>query len=122
MTAEFKPVAEAALAQAAVLLPQWMGGRRQGSEWVGERKANGGIGDSWSVNLATGKWSAFATGQHGTDLVSLFAALNHMEQHAALEEVAAIVGVTDRHVPLLAVKKTPERPAEPLPDEPPAPL
>ena len=86
---------------AHVLLPEWMGGKRQGHEWVGERKSNGGIGDSWSVNLNTGAWGAFATGQAGGDLVSLYAALNHLNQGAALEQVAERVGVTDRNVPVL---------------------
>lgn len=124
MAVEFKPVAEAALALASTLLPQWMGGKRQGHEWVGARKANGGIGDSWSVNLETGHWGAFSSGDKGGDLISLYAALNHIDQVAALKDVAAQVGMggnSVRTMPLRPVK-APEEPPEPIPpDAPPLP-
>jgi hypothetical protein len=108
----------AALEMAAVLLPQWLGRRREGHEWLGERRANGGLGDSGKVNLNTGQWGAFATGQRGGDLVSLYAALNHLNQGAALEQVAALVGVTERSVAVLSRSKAPESPAEPIPPSP----
>ena len=101
MGVDFKPVAEAALATAHILLPEWLGGQRRGHEWIGERKANGGLGDSWSVNLNTGAWGHFGGPEKGGDLVSLYAALNHLNQGAALEQVAQLVGVTDRNVPIL---------------------
>lgn len=123
MAVKFEDVAAAALAESAVLLPQWMGGQRRGHEWVGERKANGGIGDSWSVNLNTGAWGAFATGEKGGDLVSLYAALNHLDQLAALKVVAGLVGVTDRPMPSkLPAKKPPESKPDAIPaDAPPIP-
>ena len=124
MAVKFEDVAAAALADALILLPQWMGGQRRGHEWVGERKANGGIGDSWSVNLNTGQWGAFASGQKGGDLVSLYAALNHLEQLAALKQVAPMVGCVDgiapktlpRTAPIKAPQKLPDRIPEGTPD------
>ena len=86
---------------AHVLLPQWLGGGRKGHEWLGARKANGGPGDSWSVNLNTGVWACFSGDAKGRDLVSLYAELNHLNQLAALKQVAALVGINDRHVPVL---------------------
>lgn len=115
MGVDFRSVADAALAAAAILLPQWLGGQRQGHEWIGERKANGGPGDSWSVNLDTGAFAHFAGEEKGGDLISLYAALNHLNQGAALEQVARLVGVTDRPVSVLPFKKPPEAPAEPIP-------
>ncbi len=121
MAADFKAVAEAALQMANVLLPEWLGGTRRGHEWVGERKANGGPGDSWSVNLNTGKWGAFGSGLAGGDLVSLYAALNHVDQVVALKEVAILTGVEaeSRGVRTLPRAKPAETPSEPIPEDAP---
>jgi len=94
MAVDFETVGAAALAMATILLPEWLGGKREGHEWLGERKSNGGPGDSWKVNLNTGAWGAFAGDERGGDLISLYAALHHIEQLAALNQVAGIVGVT----------------------------
>jgi len=112
---DFAAVGAAALDMAQVLLPQWLGGHREGHEWLGERKANGGPGDSWKVNLGTGAWACFASDERGGDLVSLYAALNHLNQGAALKQVAALVGVSDRPVTVLDRIKRTELPAEPIP-------
>lgn len=116
---DFQQVAEAALAMAHILLPEWIGGKRQGHEWVGERKANGGPGDSWSVNLNTGAWIHGAGDEKGGDMVSLYAALNHVDQLTALRVVAARCGA-DHHpgVPILARTRPAvvEYPAERIPD------
>ena len=122
----FEDVAAAALAQAHVLLPEWMGGQRRGREWVAERKANGGLGDSWSVNLDTGRWGAYASGERGGDLVSLYAAIHHIENIAALPIVASLVGLNGSGVPVLGVTRfaapapanEPERPLELIPPDP----
>ena len=119
MAIEFKPVADAALAMAQVLLPQWIGGKRVGHEWQGERKVNGGLGDSWAINLNTGAWLHGAGDEKGGDLVSLFAALNHLDQLPALQQVAGLVGINERNVSLLPIVKPPEKPPETIPDEPP---
>jgi putative DNA primase/helicase len=116
----FEEVGEAALAEALTLLPQWLGGQRRGHEWVGERKANGGPGDSWSVNLNTGVWANFSGSERGSDLTSLYAALNHISQAAAVKQLAGMVGVTEgRQAPKLPRAAPPESPCEPIPDEAP---
>lgn len=112
---DFEAVGAAALEMAPILLPQWLGGKRQGHEWLGETKSNGGLGNSWAVNLDTGAWLHGAGDEKGGDLVSLFAALNHIKQSAAVQQLAEIVGVTDRPVKVLSRSKPPERPAEPIP-------
>jgi putative DNA primase/helicase len=117
MAVEFKAVAEAALLMAPTLLPQWLGGKRQGHEWVGERKANGGLGDSWAVNLNTGNWLHGAGDERGLDLISLYAALNHLDQLAALKQVAPLVGVLDGPT---APRLPPEKPPESKPERIPA--
>lgn len=61
------------------LVPQWLpDGKQQGNEWIARNptrqdKRPG----SFSVSLVTGKWSDFATGDSGNDLISLWAYLHH---------------------------------------------
>lgn len=81
-------VAAIALAQAEQLLPLWLpGGKRDGHEWrCGD--LTGTAGKSCSVNIRTGAWSDFATGEAGGDLVALYAAIHSMEQGAAARALA----------------------------------
>ena len=90
---DIKAVARSALARAGELLPAWLpGGRFQGREYECGN-LGGGDGDSCRVNLDTGKWSDFATKDHGTDLVGLFAAINRMGQVEAARELSQALGV-----------------------------
>jgi putative DNA primase/helicase len=118
----FEEVGDAALAMANVLLPQWLGGKRQGHEWIGETRANGGLGNSWCINLTTGAWLHGAGDERGGDMVSLYAALNHLNQKAALKEVALQVGVTNRPVRVLERTQPTEAPVEPIPLGAPEPI
>lgn len=124
MELSFPAVAQAALDHASTLLPEWMGGRRQGREWVGERKANGGIGDSWSVNLDTGVWACFASGIKGHDLIGLYAELNHVGQGAAAQAIVEQLHLEAVDIPRLPARLPPERaaerPWEPIPEDAPA--
>jgi predicted P-loop ATPase/5S rRNA maturation endonuclease (ribonuclease M5) len=121
MAVDFETVGAAALAMATSLLPQWIGGKRVGHEWLGERKSNGGPGDSWKVNLNNGVWANFGGEAKGGDLISLYATLNHINNGTALAQVAALVGVTDRDVPVLPrTRPAPEPdtdPALPIPPD-----
>src|ERR1700744_942069 len=94
-----------------------MGGRQQGTEWVGERKATGGSGDSWSVNIKTGTWKHFAGNVSGKDLISLYAALFHMSQNAARIEIERQLGANGNAVPVLRA-----RAPEPDPQDEPDPV
>lgn len=115
---DFAAVASAALSMAHILLPEWIGGKRQGNEWLGESKANGGPGNSWCVNLTTGAWLHGAGDEKGGDLVSLYAARNHLKQGAAVKDVAQRVGLgAAERSPLVLehARKPTERPAVPIP-------
>jgi putative DNA primase/helicase len=117
---KFEDVAAAALAMAPLLLSEWLGGGPKGHEWLGASRSNGGRGDSWSVNLNTGQFAHFAGPEKGGDLVALYAALNHLDQGAALKQVAELVGVTNgATVRTLPPAKAPESPCEPIPQDPP---
>jgi len=80
----------------------WLpGGKIIGHEYcVGDLRA--AKGDSLRVNLSTGKWSDFATGDAGGDLISLYAAINNMDQKTAFEKLCNL----SSYVPNKDNKKT----------------
>lgn len=72
---DFKQLADAALMHAKTLVPDWLpAGRLEGHEW---RAGNvrGDPGKSLAVNLNTGVWADFSSGEKGADLISLYAAI-----------------------------------------------
>jgi hypothetical protein len=91
----FRRVADAALAYADVLVRRWLpDGRREGAEWVAinptrhdHRKG------SFKVNTTTGRWSDFATGNAGGDLISLAAYLFRSKQGEAAVTIAEAIGI-----------------------------
>jgi putative DNA primase/helicase len=71
----FPVLAAAALQQVNTLLAEWLpGGHREGHEWkaLNPTRADSRVG-SFSVNLDTGAWADFATGDKGGDLIALAA-------------------------------------------------
>lgn len=86
---DFKEVAQIALGQSLPLVSTWLpAGRKINSEWQCG-SLNGEEGSSFSVNLKTGIWSDFATGEKGGDLVSLYAAIyTNNNQGKAVKELA----------------------------------
>ncbi|MFI4933048.1 MAG: hypothetical protein ACHP7N_00350 [Caulobacterales bacterium] len=73
------------------LLPD---GRREGAEWVARnpRRTDRRLG-SFKVNLSSGKWGDFASGDHGGDLVSLAAFVCALSQREAAVRLAESLGV-----------------------------
>lgn len=69
-------------------VPHWLpDGRREGSEWVARNPTrNDRTPGSFRINLHTGKWADFATGDKGGDAISLYAYLKgYTQTEAALE-------------------------------------
>jgi putative DNA primase/helicase len=90
---DFAAINAAALARLPELLTQLLpGGRRIGREWTCGSLA-GEPGRSCRVNLATGKWADFATGERGGDPVSLAAAVWRVSQGEAARRLAELLGV-----------------------------
>jgi predicted P-loop ATPase len=116
---DFAPLSAALLQQAEAFVAQWLqGGRREGREWkAGD--LTGAAGRSVSVNLATGMWSDFATGDKGGDLVSLYAAIKGCSQIEAARQLAPLVGMEPPAKPGGVPNQSPTRAAMPPP--PPAP-
>lgn len=70
------------------LLSSWLpGGKLVGQEYCcGDLR--GTKGDSLKVNIESGKWADFATGDKGGDLISLYAAINGIDQKQAYENLS----------------------------------
>lgn len=91
----FARISADALGYADVLVRRWLpDGRREGAEWVAinPTRADHRRG-SFKVNLATGRWSDFATNDAGGDLIALAAYLFHLDQAAAARKIAAALGI-----------------------------
>jgi hypothetical protein len=94
---DFAAINGAALGRALDLLRRWLpDGRLEGHEYVARnpRRADRRLG-SFKVNIATGRWSDFATGDRGSDLVSLGAYLAEIGQAEAARRLAAMLGLAD---------------------------
>jgi len=91
----FARVAGAALAYGDVLVLRWLpNGRRDGAEWLALNPTRpDNTAGSFKVNIATGRWSDFATGDAGGDLVSLAAYLFRLRQSEAAVSVAQALGI-----------------------------
>ncbi|MCW8275960.1 toprim domain-containing protein [Pseudomonas sp. PCH199] len=92
---EIQRIAGAALPAADNLLADWLpDGTRKGKEYWptnpvrGDRKPG-----SFSINLHTGKWNDFASGDKGGDLVSLLAYLRGCSQIEAARILAGQLGL-----------------------------
>ena len=83
------------LLYANVLVWRWLpDGKREGAEWVAinPTRADARKG-SFKVNMTTGRWSDFAVGAAGGDLVSLAAYLFRLKQAEAALKVAQAPGI-----------------------------
>lgn len=102
------------LGNAEALVAAWLpGGKRVGHEYVCG-SLSGGAGRSCSINLNSGAWADFQSGEAGGDLVSLYAAIHGMKQHEAALELRGHAAMGDA-----APVRTSARPA-PAPKPPPA--
>lgn len=92
----FKRVNTTALPVLEGLCREWLpDGRRMGAEWVARnpRRADRRAG-SFKINLKSGRWADFATGDAGGDVISFYAYLTSRSQIDAARTLAGILGVT----------------------------
>jgi hypothetical protein len=87
---DFDRVSAAALhASDAVVKGLLPDGHREGAEWVARNPARSDHKPgSFKVNLTTGKWADFASGDRGGDLVSLAALVTGLSQRDAAIRLA----------------------------------
>ena len=93
---DFAAINAAALRDLPVLLVRWLpDGRVNGREYEfrNPRRADRHPG-SFRVNLRTGRWSDFATGDRGGDPVSLAAFLFNLSQADAARRLVDMLGVS----------------------------
>ncbi|MBS0483994.1 MAG: DUF927 domain-containing protein [Proteobacteria bacterium] len=90
-----KRVATAALGSIDSVLNHWLpGGKREGHEYLPlNPKRSDSAPGSFSINLNTGAWSDFATGDKGLDLVALVSYLENETQGQAARRLAAFLGI-----------------------------
>ncbi len=92
---DFERVNASALANLSAILPRWLpAGRRRFAEYVAlnPKRADRRLG-SFSINLTTGRWADFATGDKGGDVISLAAYLFDLSQAEAARRIAAMLGL-----------------------------
>jgi len=96
-TLEFSKINVHALRALPALCARWLpGGKRVGREYVAlnptraDRRAG-----SFKVNLQTGRWADFATGDKGGDAVSLAAYLFGLRQSEAARRLADALGISE---------------------------
>jgi hypothetical protein len=95
MKIDFAAINAAAMNVLPALCLRWLpDGYRDGREWVARnpKRADKSAG-SFKVNLATGKWADFASGDRGGDVVSLAAFLGEMGQGDAARALGDMLGV-----------------------------
>jgi hypothetical protein len=90
----FVRIARAALRCSDSIVQRWLPhGKRVGAEWVSRNPTRDDRrSGSFKVNLSTGAWADFATGDAGADLVSLAASLSQLKPGEAALRVAHMLG------------------------------
>ncbi len=92
---DFQEVNRAALASLPAILARWLPhGRTEGAEYVARNptRADRRPG-SFKINLHSGRWADFATGERGGDVVSLGAYLGEIGQYEAARYLARMLGI-----------------------------
>jgi hypothetical protein len=91
---DFKSLASELLAQAATLLQKWLpDGKHEGKEWVATNPTRSDSKPgSFKVCTRTGRWSDFAVGESGGDLISLYAYLRGLKPGEAYKELTGDAG------------------------------
>nr|DAQ54377.1 MAG TPA: virulence associated protein E [Caudoviricetes sp.] len=110
MSYDFRSLSSDLLARSESLCMEWFpSGKKRGHEFV-VGDLGGSPGESLSINLNTGVWRDFASGEGGGDLIALYAAMHGIEQGEAYKRL------TNGHAP-----EALSRPAAPKPKPKPEP-
>lgn len=91
----FQTINDTALSQIRPLAERWLTTTRMSGDnlmAINPTRADKKIG-SFSINIRTGKWADFATGDKGGDIISFYAYLHGIRQIEAAFELADILGV-----------------------------
>ena len=92
---DFEGIARAALAHSDALVRKWLPeGRMSNGEWVAlnPHRMDNNLG-SFRINLGTGRWADFASGDSGGDLISLAAFVFAISNAKAARLIKSGLGV-----------------------------
>jgi hypothetical protein len=92
----YDAIGSAALKSLPLIVLRWLpDGRREGREWVARnpKRSDRHLG-SFKINLKTGQWADFATGDKGGDVISLAAYLHGLTQSDAASKISEMLGLT----------------------------
>ncbi len=92
---DFQALKQAALDRCPALLFELVpGGKIIGNEYqvVNPTRQDRHAG-SFTINVKTGRWGEFATGDFGNDAISFYAYLHGLKQGEAAQELARMMGV-----------------------------
>ena len=95
----FEAVGKAALSNALPILKRWLpDGKLSGHEYsaLNPTRQDSKRG-SFSINISTGKWADFATGNKGGDLISLAAYLFKIKQLEAAKRLSAMLNIGNNY-------------------------
>ena len=90
----FKQINRSAMFVLPSLLNRWLpSGKKIGKEWVALNpcRLDRNLG-SFRINLRTGQWADFSTGDKGGDVISLAAYLGNLTQYQAAKRLSAMLG------------------------------
>lgn len=92
---DFAAIDRAALARLDDILRRWLpGGRVEGNEYVVKNpKRHDHRPGSFKINLATGRWADWASGDKGGDPIALAAFLFDLRQAEAARRLADMLGI-----------------------------
>lgn len=108
----YEAIARAALSRAETIVPAFFpNGKRQGNEYVAlnPNRADKSLG-SFTINLRTGQWGDFATGDSGGDLISLLAYRDGCSQAEAARRLEERIVSTPLQNPLSIAPKVAKAP------------
>lgn len=96
---DFEKVNREALRYSLAILQRWLpDGKVAGREYRARNpKRHDRRTGSFSVNMHTGQWADFATGDKGRDLSSLAAYLFDLKQGDAARQLARMIGMGENH-------------------------
>lgn len=94
---DFAAVNRAALGRLPDILARWLpGGRIEGREYVVRNpKRHDQRPGSFKINIDTGRWADFATGDRGGDPISLAAFLFGLRQVEAAQRLGEMLGLSN---------------------------
>ena len=96
---DFHAVNQNALNNALPILQRWLpDGQLRGYEYVAlnPTRADKKLG-SFSINITTGKWGDFSTGERGGDMISLTSYLFALQPYNAAKRLCRMLGMEVQH-------------------------